>query len=143
MEYNLFETKVKTNSASHYLETRQHSWYGHFAHVIRSDNRCIQCQIRALFVMSNHQVGVELLFWDNGKRLRKVVSPILVAATRLLWLNREIVSEEDEGTNTVLYKTSILPDLFLLPTLGKILTVEQSQPLKYVFAQTKLILRII
>lgn len=132
----------QVNQDENIFATIHHSWYNMSVHVIRSDHRCLRCKIGQLLVMADHQVGVELLFRDKLKNLRKVVSPLLVATIRLMWLNRDVVSE-DESENMVSLETQALPPLCLLPSLGKILSMKQKRPLEFVFKQTSLILSVI
>jgi ribosomal protein S27AE len=135
--------KAKQTEKENILSTTHHSWYNIAVHVIRGDNRCLRCTVGQLLVMADHQVGVELLFRENSKNLRKVVSPLFVATVRLMWLNRDVVSEDDlESANTT-ETPQPLPQLCLLPSLGKILSMEQKIPLEFVFKQTSLILRVI
>lgn len=137
--------QVDEQQDKHIFDTIHHSWYNKCVHVIRSDHRCLRCKVGQLLVMSDHQVGVELLFRDKLKNLRKVVSPLFVATIRLMWLNRDVVSEDEEEENMVSMETSSqeLPQLCLLPSIGKILNMEQKRPLEFVFKQTSLILRVI
>jgi hypothetical protein len=142
MEVILFgneKTKNQDNN-KHFFSTIHHSWYNIQVHIIRSDNRCLRSKVGQLIVMADHQVGVELLFREKSKNLRKIVSPLLVATIRLMWLNRDVVSE-DETEN--ISETQPLPSLCLLPSLGKILSMEQKRPLEFIFKQTSLILHII
>jgi hypothetical protein len=134
------DNKAKQNE--NIFATIHHSWFNMSVHVIRSDHRCLRCKVGQLLVMADHQVGVELLFRDKLKNLRKVVSPLFVATVRLMWLNRDVVSE-DEAETTVISETQPLPSLCLLPSLGKILTMEQKRPLEFLFKQTSLILSVI
>jgi len=122
--------------------TTHHSWYNISVHVIRGDNRCLRCRVGQLLVMADHQVGVEVLFREHSKNLRKIVSPLFVATVRLMWLNRDVVSE-DEVEHTAISETIPLPLLCLLPSLGEILNMDQKRPLEFVFKQTSLILRVI
>jgi len=124
------------------FNTIHHSWYKQSVHVIRSDNRCLRCKIGQLLVTADHQVGVELLFRDKLKNLRKTVSPLFIATVRLMWLNRDVVSENEEE-NAEPFTTQSLPPLCLLPSIGKILSKEQKLPLEFIFKQTSLILRLI
>ena len=126
------------------LYTEQHSWFGKYSHVVRSDGCVHRCTIGRLSVSEDGQVGVELLFRENSKQLRKLVSPMFVAAVRMLWINRDIVSEDDAHDQTVDEQQQpsdrSLPELRLLPTIGCILTTKQRRPLEYIFRQTQMLL---
>lgn len=165
LEFSLFEKPkispinsdhTKNLQASNLFETKHHSWYGKRSHIIRANRQVIRCQILKIVVMHDNQVGIELMFKETKKNLRKIVSPMFVAAMRVFWLNRDIVSEDedqDDETNdekqVEFLKSNLssvdqtLPELRLLPTLGIILTPQQQRPLEFVLRQTQIILSLI
>jgi hypothetical protein len=140
------EIQKSEENVRNIFETIHHSWYNKTSHVIRKDRKILHCKILKMIIMANHQVGVELIFKENNKKLRKVVSPIFIATMRILWLNRDIVSEDDDEDDFENNEQTIdqkLPDLRLLPKIGIILSREQQKPLEYTLKQTHLILSLI
>lgn len=90
------------------FETTKHSWYLKHGHLHRGKSRTVRCQIGKMSIDQDYQLSVELTFKEKGKSCKKKVSPSTINCMHILWLNRDIVSEEEEE--------NLVQD-FKLPTL--------------------------
>ncbi len=96
----------------------KHTWEGLLAHLGRPGQKTKRCKIGKLCITEKGWVRVE--FEEDGKTMRKPISPIFLAALNILWLDSSICSDDEEdnsryGPPVKRLPTWEIPDLGLLP----------------------------
>ena len=120
--------KKKTNKK---IELSEHSWKGHFAHIVRSKGQITRVQIDTLLI-APHRILLNVV-WKEGKNIRrKSVSPSVVLCLQITWLNQVIVSDDSESESHMPPVTNTLPEFFIGANYEttKNLDTEQKRALK-------------
>lgn len=76
-------------------ETTKHTWYDQIAHIQRPNGHTVRACVGAAGFEAGY-VYMVVFFNDGGKRKRKKVSPLMLAAAQLSWLNRDLISDDED-----------------------------------------------
>jgi hypothetical protein len=80
-----------------------HSWLNLSVHIFRTDGRVWRARIGHA-ILDDGVVALQAEFKDEGKKKKKLVLPSSIAALQVLWVNVDVVSE-DEGPETTFNPT--------------------------------------
>lgn len=129
------------------LTIHQHSWYGRVVHVQTSNGSILRGQCRELTCHAGH-VSVKVSFRQNKMNKKKHVSPIALVALHILWLSRDIVSDDEDSaendtTDDTDTLTSVLPTLAIERAVQSALTPAHVTSLSFVCTQVASLLKLI
>lgn len=117
----------------------EHTWREAVVHILRPNSRVLRGRVGHCMVTTEGSVAMEVVFVEHGKVKKKLVSPIALASMQLLWLNNDVVSEEDEpNTKAIEPLVETLPPLSCLN--AALMPVNTQEALRWTFAQTNLLL---
>jgi hypothetical protein len=133
-------TSIPVSTNSTMLQLSAHTWFNHFAHVLRSDQRILRCQIKEILVHAHH-ISLRVVFHENGRIKKKEVSPFSILCLHLWWWCRDIISDdeilsEDTTTHT---ETMLLPPFRLHEGVRSMVQEPQLQSLYWLMRQTDLL----
>lgn len=116
-----------------------HTWKGKHAHIIRRQG-VVRCKIQDI-ILKPHHVGIIVHFVDNVTKSakKKCVSPISIATIQLMWLNRDVVSEDDDDTehpaSSLTFRCDVLPPLRITEAQIAILSIDERAAMTFVVQQ--------
>ena len=113
-------------------EITEHSWNNITAHVLRKNGTIVRATLGSIIYRPNY-IGVRVFFRDSGQRKTKLVSPLSLVALQMFWLNRDIVSD-DEDDKDELYERHL--DILPLLRIGThALSSTQHEALMWIISQ--------
>jgi hypothetical protein len=111
-----------------------HTWYDKTAHLYRSNtSKLIRCQIKEI-VLRECFIGLRVNFREDGHIKHKHLDPNYILALNLFWIDRTVVSDDDELNG--LPSSSPLPDLFVFTNEMPKLSEHQSKAVQWFLQQT-------
>ena len=73
-----------------------HTWQNCDVHIILTDGKIVHAKCGDLCVRNNN-ICMQTRFQMNGTQVERLVSPIMLMATQMMWLNRDIVCDCDHA----------------------------------------------
>lgn len=74
------------------LETIDHSWYNILTHCLRSDGTVTRARLKELVFFPH---GIMIRASMSGQHVHKDVDPTCIAFLQVMWLNVDVVSDDD------------------------------------------------
>ena len=75
--------------------TLAHSWEGLIGHIVRGTT-VTRVQIKKCKLLDCKALAVDVTFFEKGKVKRKLVHPLTLYTSYLLWLSSDVVSDDDQ-----------------------------------------------
>lgn len=90
-----------------------HSWHNRICHITRKNGGATRVRIKDLVIFP-HRILMNVIWIEKKQTKRKSVSPLMLIATQVLWIDENIVSDDSDSDSCeklerVLPKLSIDP----------------------------------
>ena len=125
------------------MSTTDHSWNGLITHTLRKNGTISRARIHEL-IMFQHCIMVRCKI--EGQTKTKDEHPIIVAFIHNMWVNVDVVSEDDlpDDTDMITYVpeecSQTLPSLTLSKSVEQKLTIQQKRAFRYISDKINIIL---
>lgn len=80
--------------------TSNHTWHGCTAHLLRTDGRLVRCTINDI-IFDSYGIYARVKFLDGKCMKTKDVSLLMLLSLQILWLQVDIMSDEEDSTEPI------------------------------------------
>jgi hypothetical protein len=128
-------------TSTSYLETIDHSWYNVVTHCLRSDGSVTRAKLKELVFFPH---GIMIRVSMTGRNAHKDVDPTCVAFLQVMWLNVDVVSDDEVTDKEYAPEecTVSLGSLVLAETVLAKLNEDQKAAFRHMTTQVNLILQL-
>lgn len=78
------------------VQINEHSWVGLGMHMVRKSGAVVRVTVGPVWVEPS-RVVIATSWYEKGRKKLKVGSPVLLAALHLLWVGRDVLSENSDS----------------------------------------------